>query len=141
MIDDYRSTTISKNFIISQEDIIELAITDHLLWRWKIYNLILGFEEMSERNIGSPRESRLGQWYYGKGQEIVGNERAFKELKKPYMEVHEIAREAVSAYNYGEKAKAEEYLQQLSDVSHIVIEKLQALQTLIIEQKNLFQNK
>ena len=135
MIDDYRSTTISKNFIISQEDIIELAITDHLLWRWKIYNLILGFEEMSERDIGSPRESRLGQWYYGKGQEIVGNERVFKELEKPHTEVHEIARKAVSAYNYGDKAKAEEYLQPLSDVSHIVIEKLQALQTIITEQK------
>lgn len=135
MIDDYRSTTISKNFIISQEDIIELAITDHLLWRWKIYNLILGFEEMSERDIGSPRESRLGQWYYGKGQEIVGNERVFKELEKPHMQVHNLACKAVSAYNNGEKVVAEEYLRQLSDVSHVVIEKLQALQTIIIEQK------
>ena len=136
MIDDYRSTTISKNFIISQEDIIELAITDHLLWRWKIYNLILGFEEMSERDIGSPRESRLGQWYYGKGQEIVGNERVFKELEKPHKEVHELAREAVLAYNNGEKAVAEEYLRQLSDVSHIVIEKLQALQIEISMELN-----
>ena len=51
------------------------------------------------------------------------------------MEVHEIARKAVSAYNSGEEAKAEEYLQPLSDVSHIVIEKLQALQTIITEQK------
>jgi len=31
MIDEYRTKTISKNFIISQEDIIALTITDHLL--------------------------------------------------------------------------------------------------------------
>ena len=51
------------------------------------------------------------------------------------MQVHELARKAVSAYNYGEKVAAEEYLQQLSYVSHIVIGKLQALQTIITEQK------
>ena len=49
--------------------------------------------------------------------------------------MHDLARKAVSAYNYGEKAEAEEYLQQLSDVSYIVIEKLQELQTIIIEHK------
>ena len=71
----------------------------------------------------------------GKGQEIVGNERVFKELEKPHMQVHDLACKAVSAYNNGEKAIAEEYLRQLSDVSHVVIEKLQELQTIIIGQK------
>ena len=59
MINNYRVNTISKNFIISQEDIIELTITDHLLWRWKIYNLLLGFEHITEQGIGSPKDSRL----------------------------------------------------------------------------------
>lgn len=68
MIDTYRVETISKNFIISQEDIIELAITDHLLWRWRIYNLLLGFENMKESEIQSTRETRLGDWYYGQGK-------------------------------------------------------------------------
>ena len=49
MIDDYRTKTISNNYIISQEDIIELAITDHLLWSWKIYNLLLGFEKCPKK--------------------------------------------------------------------------------------------
>lgn len=135
MIDGYRSTTISKNFIISQEDIIELTITDHLLWRWKIYNLILGFEKMTELDVGLPRESRLGQWYYGKGRELLGNERAFKELEQPHLEVHEIARNAVNAYNNGDKRTAEQYLQRLADASHIVIGKLQELQEIILNQK------
>lgn len=135
MIDEYRSTTISKNFIISQEDIIELTITDHLLWRWKIYNLMLGFEKMSEQDVGSPQESRLGHWYYGKGRELLGNERVFKELEKPHLEVHEIARKAVNAYNAGDKDSVEKYLQQLADVSYTVIEKLQELQKIILHQK------
>lgn len=135
MIDEYRSTTISKNFIISQEDIIELTITDHLLWRWKIYNLMLGFEKMSEQDVGSPQESRLGQWYYGKGSELFGGERVFKELEKPHFEVHEIALNAVNAYNSGDKDAAEQYLQKLAEVSFTVIEKLQELQKIILHQK------
>lgn len=92
MIDEYRSTTISKNIIISQEDIIEVAITDHLLCIWKIYNLLLGFEQMEQLNIESPRESNLGQWYYGMGKEILSKERAYRELEAPYLDVYDIAK-------------------------------------------------
>lgn len=101
MIDGYRSSTISKNFIISQEDIIELAITDHLLWRWKIYNLLLGFETMTEQDVGSPKESRLGEWYYGTGKKLLGDERVYVELEQPFIHVHEIAKKAVREYNVG----------------------------------------
>lgn len=63
MINEYRVKTISKNFIISQEDIISLTITDHLLWRWRIYNLLLGFEKMTVDDVVSYKESRLGKWF------------------------------------------------------------------------------
>ena len=131
----YHKYVVNQSINISQEDIIELTITDHLLWRWKIYNLILGFENMTELDVGLPRESRLGQWYYGKGRELLGNERAFKELEQPHLEVHEIARKAVNAYNDGDKRTAEQYLQQLADASHLVIERLQELQKIILDQK------
>ncbi|SOB99890.1 methyl-accepting chemotaxis protein/heam-based aerotactic trancducer [Ureibacillus xyleni] len=135
MIDEYRTTTISKNFIISQEDIIEVAITDHLLWRWKIYNLLLGFEKMSIQDIGSPQQSRLGEWYYGKGKEILGKERVFRELEEPHKLVYDIAKKAVQAYESGNKEQAEHYLSEVSRVSNIVINKLKELQQLLVDRK------
>lgn len=141
MIDDYRSNTISKNFIIGQEDIIELNITDHLLWRWRIYNLILGFEQMKESDIGQARESRLGQWYYGQGKELHGNEKAYKELEKPFIEIHDIARKAVAASNSGNKELAEQHLEQLTITSQIVIDKLQQLQQIVKKQKAAHETK
>lgn len=135
MIDDYRLTTISKNFIIGQEDIIELAITDHLLWRWKIYNLLLGFEEMTEQDIGSPRDSRLGGWYYGIGKSLLGNERAYIELEKPFMNVHNLAKKAVQEFHIGHKDAAENYLVEISRESHVVISKLKELQKIIVDEK------
>ncbi len=138
MIDDYRSKTISKNFIISQEDIIEVAITDHLLWRWKIYNLLLGFEEMSSLNLESPRDSNLGQWYYGKGRDLLGDEKDYRELEAPFLKVYDIAKKAVNAHTAGEKALAEKYLEDLTETSKLVIEKLQNLQEILIETKAKF---
>ncbi|WP_139108659.1 methyl-accepting chemotaxis protein [Caryophanon latum] len=136
MIDRYRTETISRNFIISQEDIVELTITDHLLWRWRIYNLLLGFEQMTEAEVGTARESRLGEWYYGKGKMILQNERAYKELEQPHLQVYDIARKAVSAYNANRKDEAERYLEDITSVSKIVIEKLQELKEILVKEKN-----
>ncbi|MEG0472261.1 MAG: methyl-accepting chemotaxis protein, partial [Solibacillus sp.] len=138
MIDEYRSHTISKNFIISQEDIIEVAITDHLLWRWKIYNLLLGFEDMENLTLDSPRDSNLGQWYYGKGRELLGEEQAYRELEAPFLEVYEIARKAVHAYVNNQKDLAETYLEDLTFTSKVVIDKLQQLQQILVNNKSKY---
>ncbi|MEA0556012.1 methyl-accepting chemotaxis protein [Lysinibacillus irui] len=138
MIDGYRSTTISKNFIISQEDIIQLAITDHLLWRWKIYNLLLGFEAMTEQDVGSPEESRLGEWYYGTGKKLLGDERAYIELEQPFIHIHDIAKKAVREYNTGNRVEAEKYLEEITEESSVVIEKLQALKEILLNSKKQY---
>lgn len=139
MIDTYRVDTISKNFIISQEDIIELAITDHLLWRWRIYNLLLGFETMKESEIQSTRETRLGDWYYGQGRDILGDHAAFKALEKPFTRVHEVAKLAVRAYYNGDKLKAESYLKEVEQNSTEVIENLNILRNEIVSRKKPFE--
>ncbi|MBK3495765.1 CZB domain-containing protein [Viridibacillus sp. YIM B01967] len=138
MINRYRTETISKNFIISQEDIIELTITDHLLWRWRIYNLMLGFEQMSEQDISAHKDSRLGVWYYGKGKDLLGNEPAYKELEVPHAQVHEVAKKAVQAYNAGNKVLAEEHLVELARISQVVIEKLTILKQVITNSKKQY---
>ncbi|MEG0384548.1 MAG: protoglobin domain-containing protein [Solibacillus sp.] len=138
MIDDYRSATISKNFIISQEDTIELAINDHLLWRWKIYNLLLGFEEISVQDVESAEKSRLGEWYYGTGKLLLNNERAYVELERPFNHVHELAKKAVQQHHLGNKVEAERYLTEITTVSHDVISKLRELQQILIAEKNQY---
>lgn len=135
MIDHFRTNTIAKNAIISHEDIIELAITDHLLWRWRIYNLMLGFEKMTVDEVESPKQSRLGEWYYGKGQSLLGHNPSFIELEQPFIYIHELAKKAVQAFHDGEEAQAERYLEDITMNSQIVIEKLRDLQRILINNK------
>ena len=138
MIDDYRSNTISKNFIIGQEDIIELNITDHLLWRWRIYNLLLGFETITVKDVGEASESRLGEWYANMGKELLGDEPAFKAIAPLHQQVHQLAKKAVNAHWNGEKEKAEACLQELSAISQQVIGYLKQLKEIIIRSKDAY---
>lgn len=140
MIENYRSSTISKNFIIGQEDIIELAITDHLLWRWRIYNLLLDFGSITEQDIGAPHESRLGEWYYGVGKKLFGNEHSYINLEQPFIYVHDMAKKAVQEYNHGNKVEAEKYLTEITKESSIVIENLRKLKQILVNEKQQYLN-
>ena len=138
MIDHYRTNTISKNFIISQEDIIELSITDHLLWRWKVYNHLLGFEHIKENPITSHADCRLGKWYYSAGKKLLGDEAIFKDIEQPHAEVHELAKKAIHAFDHGDKGQAEQYLEQLEVASTNVVQKLKALKELVVNRKQQY---
>lgn len=140
MIDQFRVTTISKNMRMSQEDLLQLAITDHLLWRWKVYNLILGFEQMNEHEVASHLDCRLGKWYYGIANKLFGNEQAYKEVEQPHIRIHQLAKEAVKAVNQGDKEKAEQILLEIHQVSKVVVEKLTILKNIIIQQKEKYKN-
>lgn len=140
MIDQFRVTTISKNMRMSQEDLLQLAITDHLLWRWKIYNLILGFEKMNESDVTSHQACRLGKWYYGIASKLFGHETAYKEVEQPHIRIHQLAKEAVKAVNQGNKEKAEQCLIDIHHTSKEVVEKLTELKNVIVQQKEKYRS-
>lgn len=139
MIDQYRVDFISANLKISQEDLLQLAITDHLLWRWKIYNLLLGFEKIDEKTIASHTDCRLGKWYYGTAKRLFGDTEAYRSIEAPHIRVHELAKEAAQAYNEGNKNRAEECLQELAHASEAVIATLETMKQNIIRQKEKYQ--
>ena len=96
---------------------------------------MLGFEKMTVDEVESPKQSRLGEWYYGKGGYLLGNERAYKELEQPFIHIHDTAKKAVAAFHNGEKDLAENYLEDITVNSQIVINKLRELQTILASKK------
>lgn len=139
MIDKYRTTAISNNMKYTQEDLIQLSITDHLLWRWRVYNMILGFEHLTEKDVASHTNCRLGKWYYGFAEQLIGHEPAFQKLEQPHIRVHELARRAVKEVNEGNKAKAGQTLKEIGKASKEVISLMNELRHKLIEQKKRYE--
>lgn len=130
-MDDYRQTFLSSNLVFNDKDIINVGKTDHLLWKWSIYNMLLGLVNLTEDDVGSHEACRLGKWYYGDLSPEITKQTAFQELERPHIAVHECAREAVIHYQKGEIDEAREALSRLEVASEEVIKLLEELDSTI----------
>lgn len=128
-LEDYRNTFFDVNVKFSSKDLIYVAKTDHLLWKWKVYNMILGLEDINSEEVISHEVCRLGKWYYGDLPDIVKNSDAFKRLEEPHKEVHQYAKKAVECYEAGDIAGAQHAFEQLEKASDSVLDLLTQLES------------
>ncbi|CAG7615855.1 hypothetical protein PAESOLCIP111_01834 [Paenibacillus solanacearum] len=127
-MEGYRNTFFNINVKLNFKDTIRAAKTDHLLWKWKIYNMLLGLETLSSEQVTSHQVCRLGKWYYGELPDRVKNQSAYKALEQPHHEVHHFAKIAVEKYESGDIAGAQEAFNQLQSASDRVIDLLVQLE-------------
>ena len=117
--------------------LIHMAQLDHIQWRRSLIDLVTasafgGNGQATVRSVEAelnPRLCKLGQWYYGLGQQFKGYP-AFDQLEKPHRQLHEIGTELVEAVQ--ENASREEItmqLRRLTRQSGLVISLLQELES------------
>jgi methyl-accepting chemotaxis protein len=80
--------------------VASLEKMDHIIYMQNAYVAMErnGQGEAADAVVLSARESQLGQWYYdGRGREVFGDTRAFTELERPHLRVHEAVHQALGA--------------------------------------------
>ena len=127
-MNQYRLGFLNINIINNEKDIIRIAKTDHLLWKWNVYNLILGTTDISVQEVASHTDCRLGKWYESKRNTKFKDVQAYQQLEAPHREVHEYARVAVEQYGEGNIDEARSALNRLEKASERVIELLDELE-------------
>ena len=106
---------------------IEISITDHLMWRWRVYNMILGYATIRVDEVGDHTTCRLGKWL--NAQKFDDNEsvRIVQRMEEPHKKLHVLAKEAVIAYNKENLGEANRCLSEMDKVSIVIIESLNEL--------------
>lgn len=127
-MEDYRNLFLDLHMHMEYKDIVKIAITDHLMLKWKTYNTLLGLTDYTENDFPTHHDCQLGKWYYGDLPERVKNMQTFKDVESPHRAVHEYAKEAVHLYRSGKLNEAKEAMTQLSNASTRVIELLKAME-------------
>ena len=127
-MEEHRNYYFQTNIRLSTKDIIEVAKTDHLLWKWKVYNMLLGLETPHSEEVASHTECRLGKWYNSDLPAYIKNLPIFAQLDQPHQLVHKLAKQAVEAYETGQIAKAQATYEQLEVASDHVIELLNGIE-------------
>lgn len=126
---DLRLKMLSAGNTLSECDMLDICKTDHLIWRWRVYNMILGYEKIDIDTIGTHLECRLGKWYYSAGKESLGRDGTFIAMEQPHIELHKMAKEAATAYAQGNMAGAEKALEKMNECSAKVVQALDKIKT------------
>ncbi|MCH4888611.1 hypothetical protein EZV73_13545 [Acidaminobacter sp. JC074] len=137
LISDLRTELLAQTPDLDINTQIEICMTDHLIWRWKVYNMILGYEDLTEAEVGTHHTCRLGKWCDNTHFENPNMCSAIDEMESPHAKLHEVAKKSIREYNRGNTLGAEEYLKELDLLSADVIKQLKQMKRIIRkEQKN-----
>lgn len=130
-IESVRVEMVKNRFCLTDVDMIDIYVTDHLLWRWKVYNMLLGNEKVEINIVGDYKQCRLGKWYYGIECDKIRDNKKFIELEEPHIELHKAAKEAVLSYERNDIKSAEQCLEKMDICSKKVFEIMEELKKVL----------
>ncbi len=81
--------------------IIRLAQSDHMIWKKRLANMIIGRDGLRPEELTSHHSCRLGKWYYEASDPYLRTKSDFQRLEEPHASVHSHAKEAVALYAKG----------------------------------------
>ena len=120
-IDAIRIQALNCSKSTSNELMINLTISDHLMWKWKIYNMLLGYVKLQSGAAGDHHGCRLGKWL----EQVSGkNEDAtiiIHKIEQPHSMIHKLAEEAIVKYNRHDLRGADDALTNIEIQSEVVV--------------------
>jgi methyl-accepting chemotaxis protein len=85
---------------------ISKAKSAHMIFIGKIKSHLDGVAKIDPDKLPTHLTCAFGKWYLGKGQESCGSTSQFREIDAPHAKVHELGKQAINAFNSGDKVKA-----------------------------------
>ena len=126
-IDNIRKELANRKYVLNDVDKFNVYKTDHEFWRWRVYNVLLGYEHNDLENLAKHKSCRFGKWYYGEESAKYKNNTFFKELEKVHSDFHKYGVEALSDYRSGNVKTAEEKLIKVDKCLNEIKENLDKL--------------
>ncbi|MER1985952.1 MAG: methyl-accepting chemotaxis protein [Solibacillus sp.] len=128
--------TVNNNVQLSSISLLHLSKADHILWKWRVYNMFLGLEKLKPEDVSSHKACRLGKWYLSdKTKTRFGSHPSYRELDNYHEQVHLEAKAAVEKFNAGDILAAEHHLKQIEAASLKVISYINDLIDVISKER------
>jgi len=81
---------------------VELAKMDHLIFKFDVYQVVMGLVDKRPDELSAHTACRLGQWYYeGEGKACFSRLDGYRAMEEPHAEVHRFGREALACHMAG----------------------------------------
>ncbi|RME58415.1 chemotaxis protein [Candidatus Parcubacteria bacterium] len=107
---------------------VELAKTDHVIWKFEIYKVVMGVSERGPEDFADHTQCRLGQWYYqGEGRSCFSRLPGYDRLEAPHQAVHHNGVAALRCYREGDVQGCLAALQGMEEASMEVLARLEEM--------------
>ncbi len=130
-IDEVRLTALSYASTKDPKTLIDLTVTDHLMWKWRVYNMILGYVKLDTNTVGNHTTCRLGKWLATLDHSDSRITNIISKIEKPHAEIHSGAKKAIEAYDADNIAAAERLLKDIERNSSVVVSNLMELKKIL----------
>jgi archaellum component FlaC len=108
----------------------ELAKMDHLIFKFDVYQVLMGLVQKQPEDLAEHTNCRLGKWYYeGEGKTCFSRLDGYRNMEDPHMEVHRCGREALTRHRAGDFAGAVAAVARMEQASHGVLDCLERMAT------------
>ncbi|MCW2238060.1 methyl-accepting chemotaxis protein [Azospirillum canadense] len=99
----------------------EIAKIDHVVFKKKIVDALMGRLSLSANEIANHQTCRLGAWYESVDNPAIRTAPAYRALEDSHRRVHDHGKAALRLKAEGKEAEAMAELKQLNDASHEVL--------------------
>ncbi len=106
---------------------LNLCITDHLNWRWRVYNMILGYDRIEQTGLGDHTTCRLGRWAHDAADRLPQFTAELSRLQGPHARLHALAADAVRAHASRDAQTAEQRLEDMDRCSNEIVGMLEGM--------------
>ncbi|MBP2631932.1 MAG: mcpA 3 [Firmicutes bacterium] len=116
-----RADLSNLKFSYSNGEIIDLAKTDHLLWKSRVDYMLRGLTDLQATSVRDHHVCRLGKWYSGEGQKAFGHLDAFRDLDSLHAKFHQKCAEAIELYKQKNMKASEKAAVEIKALSNEVM--------------------
>jgi uncharacterized protein YoxC len=117
---------------------VELAKTDHLIFKFEIYRILMGKSDKPAEQFADHTSCRLGKWYYhGEGHECYSQLPGYKAMEPHHAAVHEHGLQALQLFATGDFDNAIAAARQMEDASMGVLDCLEQMAVSAEEEHSL----
>lgn len=125
-----RGTLTNLKINYKQSDIIDLAKTDHLLWRWNIENMLAGKVNLDASKVYDHTICRLGKWYFSEGQQKYSGNTVFEQINVVHEQFHKTCAKIINLYQSNKTTEANELFPLIKDLSEKTLNLLDELKSI-----------
>ncbi len=117
---------------------VELAKIDHLVFKFNVYQVLVGHTQKTSSDFSDHHNCRLGKWYYeGDGKECFSKLTGYNELESYHMAVHQQGKMAIDQFHLANMHEAIDHLKEMEVASVMVLKELEKMARAGVADHNL----